>query len=48
MEVLKNIGLNNSLDSSALTIGSYDGIHRGHYEIIKSLVTHSKILNIKS
>jgi len=48
MEVLKNIGLNNSLDSSVLTIGSYDGIHRGHYEIIKSLVTHSKILNIKS
>ena len=48
MEVLKNIGLNKPLQSSVLTIGSYDGIHRGHHEIIKSLVSHSKILNIKS
>jgi riboflavin kinase / FMN adenylyltransferase len=48
MEVLENFGLNNPLESSVLTIGSYDGIHRGHHEIIKSLVSHSKILDIKS
>ena len=48
MEVLKDIKLTNALRVSVLTIGSYDGIHRGHYEIIKSLVSYSKILKIKS
>ena len=46
--MLKNIELPNALESSVLTIGSYDGIHRGHYEIIKSLISYSKILKIKS
>ena len=40
MEVLKGIELTNALSSSVLTIGSYDGIHRGHHEIIKSLVCY--------
>lgn len=48
MEVLKDIRLNKPLMASVLTIGSYDGVHRGHYEIIKSLISYSKILNIES
>jgi len=48
MEVVKNIKAYNIIKSSVITIGSYDGIHRGHHEIIRSVVNHSRALNIKS
>ena len=31
-----------------MTLGSYDGIHVGHREIIKTVVNYSKVLKIKS
>ena len=48
MEVVKDFRSRSALKSSVLTIGSYDGVHRGHHNIINSLVSHSKILKIKS
>ena len=48
MEVLKSFPNHDFLESSIITIGSYDGIHRGHYDIIRSMVNYSKALKIKS
>ena len=48
MEVLKSFPNHNFLESSIITIGSYDGIHRGHHDIIRSMVNYSKALKIKS
>ena len=33
------------LKKSILTVGSYDGLHRGHQEILKTVVKKSKIYN---
>ena len=36
MEIHQNIG-SIKLNSSVITIGSYDGIHRGHFHIINKV-----------
>ena len=37
MEIYRNLDNFKRLDSSVLTIGSYDGIHRGHFHIINKV-----------
>jgi len=36
------------MNEAILTIGSYDGLHRGHQEVINRVVTTAKALNTKS
>ena len=36
------------LEKSILTVGSYDGLHRGHQEILKTVVKKSKTYKIPS
>jgi len=36
------------IDRSVLTIGSFDGMHRGHQEIVKKVVSHAQSINVKS
>ena len=38
----------NCLDSSVITIGSYDGIHRGHFHIINKVKSIANSLGTKS
>ena len=37
-----------SLDSSVITIGSYDGIHRGHFHIINKVKSIANSLELSS
>ena len=49
MVVIDKISLNTSLNSSALTIGSFDGMHLGHYEVfnqVKKLSTNKNIPSV--
>ena len=48
MEVLYDLNENFNLPESVLTMGSYDGIHRGHHIILTSLVSHSNAVGIPS
>jgi|TARA_B110000438_G_scaffold83411_1_gene83102 riboflavin kinase/FMN adenylyltransferase len=48
MEIINNIKDFNSLPSSVLTIGSYDGIHRGHHEILSAVVNHANARDTQS
>ena len=48
MEIIKNIKNNQPLEASALTIGSYDGVHFGHKKILNEVVKYSSSLNIPS
>ncbi len=47
MEIHQNIG-SIKLNSSVITIGSYDGIHRGHFHIINKVNSISNQLKISS
>ena len=38
MEIIRSLESLNPLQGSVLTLGSYDGIHRGHREILSSVV----------
>ena len=48
MEIIHQLDKTKILPASVLTIGSYDGIHRGHHEILKSVVYHASALKIPS
>ena len=48
MEIVRRLESINNVNSSVLTLGSYDGIHVGHKEIIKTVVNYSKVLKFKS
>ena len=47
MEILQKLD-NIKLISSVVTIGSYDGIHRGHFHIINKVISISNQLNTSS
>ena len=48
MEILRRLESINDVSSSVVTLGSFDGIHVGHREIIKTVVNYSKVLKFKS
>jgi len=48
MEVYRSLKDIPSLPNSIVTIGTYDGIHRGHQEIIKRVVAYAKAKDIAS
>ena len=48
MVICKNLNTIPHLDKSVLTIGSFDGIHRGHMEIIKNVKLKADRKNIPS
>lgn len=48
MEILRSLDTFKKLSSSVLTIGSYDGIHRGHREILTTLVHNAYARKMKS
>ena len=48
MDVYRHIEDVLVMNEAVLTIGSYDGLHRGHQEVINRVVTTAKALNTKS
>ena len=48
MEIIRNLKEQNPLAASVLTIGSYDGIHRGHHDILSAVVNHAHARKIPS
>ena len=48
MEILRSLDSFIPLESSVLTIGSYDGIHRGHQKVLSTVVEHSKLRKVPS
>ena len=48
MEIITSLKNFETLKSSTLTIGSYDGIHRGHHRILQSVIDFSKSQNNNS
>tara|TARA_B100002051_G_scaffold10132_1_gene8623 strand:- start:1503 stop:2441 length:939 start_codon:yes stop_codon:yes gene_type:complete len=48
MEIIRSLESLNPLQGSVLTLGSYDGIHRGHREILSSVVNHARARSLKS
>ena len=48
MDILKTLDEFEQLSSSVLTIGSYDGIHRGHFGILSSVAHHAHALCVPS
>tara|TARA_B100001778_G_scaffold296704_1_gene269718 strand:- start:239 stop:1174 length:936 start_codon:yes stop_codon:yes gene_type:complete len=48
MEVFREIGSIPSYDDSIVTIGTFDGCHRGHQDIIKKVIYNAQLNNTKS
>ena len=48
MEIIRNLREHNPLSASVLTIGSYDGIHRGHHDILSAVVNHAHARKVPS
>ena len=48
MIVTKNLKNANSKEPSILTLGTFDGVHKGHKKIIKKLIDESKKSKLKS
>ena len=48
MEIVRILDNFKPLKGSVLSIGSYDGIHRGHLEIVSSIVHHGRARGIPS
>jgi riboflavin kinase/FMN adenylyltransferase len=48
MRVIRQIDSETSFNNPILTLGTFDGVHLGHQEIIKSLVEKAKKLNKES
>ena len=48
MDIIRDINAVNPLENTAVTVGTFDGIHLGHQKIISRLVESAKSLNGKS
>ena len=48
MEIIHSLESLNPLQGSVLTLGSYDGIHRGPREILSSVVNHARARSLPS
>tara|TARA_S200000501_G_scaffold379025_1_gene446719 strand:- start:16745 stop:17686 length:942 start_codon:yes stop_codon:yes gene_type:complete len=48
MEILESKSPFTPIESSVLTIGSYDGIHRGHLNILNSVVSNAHAFDVQS
>ena len=48
MEIYKSLKNFNPLNKSVITIGSYDGLHRGHFQIINRVQTLAESINSDS
>ena len=48
MEIIRSLGSLKPLSGSVVTLGSYDGIHRGHREILSSVVNHARARSLPS
>ncbi len=48
MEIYPSIDACPKMDNASLTIGSYDGLHRGHHELIRNMVSYAHAKNIPS
>ena len=48
MEVYRSLDKIPILPSSVVTIGTFDGCHRGHQEVIKKVVSTAQLINKKS
>ena len=46
MEIYRSLDEFIPLESSVITIGSYDGLHRGHHEIVRSVVNRAQAGNV--
>ncbi|MDB3883625.1 riboflavin biosynthesis protein RibF [Candidatus Marinimicrobia bacterium] len=48
MEIIRSIDDMKTLDSSVVTVGNYDGIHLGHQDVLKHIISVGKNENIPS
>ena len=48
MEIIRSINDMKALDSSVVTVGNYDGIHLGHQDVLKHIISVGKKENIPS
>ena len=42
MEIIKSIEKFKKLESSVITVDNYDGVHKGHQDVLKYLVKEGK------
>src|SRR6185437_11757874 len=45
---LDDSGLPPHVDATVVTVGTFDGVHRGHRDVIERLVDRAKSLNVAS
>ncbi|HJL75316.1 MAG TPA: bifunctional riboflavin kinase/FAD synthetase, partial [Candidatus Marinimicrobia bacterium] len=48
MDIITSLEIIKSTKKSILTIGSFDGLHRGHQEIVKKVVSQAQMEQLKS
>tara|TARA_B100000965_G_scaffold211485_1_gene176727 strand:+ start:11651 stop:12601 length:951 start_codon:yes stop_codon:yes gene_type:complete len=48
MEIIKSIEEFKKLESSVLTVGNYDGVHKGHQDVLKFLVSEAEKRKVPS